>query len=79
MDGTTENISYSGVLFRADGVLDVDTPIEIDIALPFGRSAASDLLCQARIVRAETRASERPTALAAAFSDYRFVPAQGHS
>ena len=35
-DGTTENISRSGVLFRGAGILRVDTPIEMRLVLPVG-------------------------------------------
>ncbi len=72
LEGTTQNISYSGLLFRAGRALDIDTPVEISITLPV--STASQLTCQARIVRAETYLAEPPVALAAAFSEYQLVP-----
>ncbi len=75
LDGKTENISHSGVLFRVQQPFDVDTTIEIRITLPLAvaAGAASEVVCQARIVRAETRPAA-PPALAAAFSEQRLVP-----
>jgi len=79
MDGTTENISHSGVLFRVGKPLDVDSPVEIRITLPATSqsSPGSQVICQARIVRAEMR-SDQSIALAAAFSRQQLVPTQIH-
>jgi hypothetical protein len=71
-EGTTENISRSGVLFRTDHIVDVDTPIEIDIALLPGAAGRADVHCHGRIVRSERRAP-LPAAVAVVFSDYEFV------
>lgn len=76
--GTTENISRSGVLFHADRPLDVNTPIEISIAMPAvaPASAPAEVRCQGHIVRIATPPSEEPqTLMAAAFSDFKFSPA----
>ena len=75
--GTTENISRSGVLFQAADLLDVNTPIEMRVALPIGDSAErfSEVLCTGRIVRIATRPGEQEhPALAAAITDYRLQP-----
>jgi hypothetical protein len=72
LQGTTQNISYSGVLFHADEPLDVDTLVEISITLAV--AAPSQVLCQARIVRAEARPSGPPAALSAAFLEYQLFP-----
>ena len=73
--GSTANISGSGVLFRGDGSLDVDTPIEIAITLPRASPAlrAPEVRCQAQIVR---RAASAPAGvfMAAAFSEFEFAP-----
>jgi hypothetical protein len=76
LEGTTENISSSGVLFRTDHPFDIDTPIEVDIALLPGRATGSDVLCQGRIVRAEKRPA-LPAEVAVVFSDYEFVRQNG--
>ena len=77
IDGRTENISRSGVLFRTPEALAVDERIEIKIALSLATpvSPASDLLCDARVVRTERRMTSPTQAIAATFSRYRFVPA----
>ena len=73
-DGTTENISRSGVLFRGGGILRVDTPIEMRLVLPVGGQVQQlpELLCQGRIVRtvSDSQKDEQP-ALAAAITRYR--------
>ena len=76
LDGKTENISHSGVLFHAGQALGIDTPVEIRIALRVATPAGtgSEVICRARIVRAETRPAEPPAAMAAAFSEYQLVP-----
>src|SRR5712691_2298339 len=49
-EGRVENISRSGVLFRATDLVEVDAPVEITLLLPV-RPAASVIVCRARIVR----------------------------
>ena len=75
LDGITEDISHSGVLFRVEQTFDVDTAIDVRIVLPAAMPAgtASEVVCQARIVRAEMSRAER-AALAAAFSQQRLIP-----
>ena len=79
LDGQTENISRSGVLFRVEQPFDVDTAVEIRIALRATSpgSAGSEVICQARIVRAEVR-RDPTVALAAAFSQQQLVPVPNH-
>jgi hypothetical protein len=83
LDGKTENISHSGVLFHAEKSLGIDTPVEIKIALPVVTPAGtgSEVICRARIVRTETRFEESAAALAAAFSEYQLVrgPVPNHA
>lgn len=78
LQGKTENISGSGVLFQADQALTIDTPIEISIAMPpvAPASTSAEVRCQAHIVRiAASLSEEAQTLIAAAFSDFEFSPA----
>jgi hypothetical protein len=73
-EGTTENISRSGVLFRTAEMLDVDTPIEMRVALPVGTPPdfLPEVICSARIVRTVSPSGyERRSGLAAAITHYR--------
>jgi hypothetical protein len=76
-EATTENISRSGVLFRAPELLELDTPIEMRVALPIGASPDlfSEVICSGRIVRSVSDAGpEMRPALAAAITDSRLQP-----
>jgi hypothetical protein len=78
-EGTTENISRSGVLFRAPDLLDLNTPIEMRVALPVGPSPERfpEVLCRGRIVRTmDVSADEPRPALAAEITDYHLMPAK---
>jgi hypothetical protein len=51
--GHTENISRSGILFRTDDPVEVDTPVEVSVVLataPAQRDAA-EVVCRGRVVR----------------------------
>lgn len=75
--GTTENISRSGVLFRSAEMLDVNTPIEMRVALPVGSPLEfpPEVICTARIVRTVSASGlERRHGLAAAITHYRLRP-----
>jgi hypothetical protein len=73
---TTENISYSGVLFRPGKSMKPDTPIEMRMALPkaVAGEPPATLMCQGRIVRVLPHESEnkRP-GLAARITEFHFV------
>jgi hypothetical protein len=71
--GRTENISGSGVLFRAEALMSVATPLEIAFELPIG-ARAPVVFCVGRVVRTvlAAGADEQP-AVAATISEYRFV------
>jgi hypothetical protein len=69
IDGVTINISSSGVLFRTTEPLDVDTPVEMTIALGESPARAGELRCDGHIVRIESGDSMTPS-MAAAFSRY---------
>ena len=74
--GMTENISRSGVLFRADRQLEPNTPLEIMLDLPTIVAAASGTaLRRGRVVRAVPPSMlERRSAVAAAFVDFQHTP-----
>ena len=75
--GTTANISRSGVLFQADDLLGTDTELEMRIQLSHAQvaPASADLVCQARVVRAQPSGNAVPM-LAAAFLRSRLERAQ---
>jgi hypothetical protein len=78
-DAITENISRSGVLFRAEGLLDLNSSIEMRVALPVGPSPERfpEVLCSGRVVRAVDRSSQQPRpAIAAAITSYHFEAAK---
>ena len=71
-EGRVENISRSGVLFRAADLVDVDAQVEITLLLPV-RLSASSIVCRARIVRTVRPGGfEMHPGLAATISRYRF-------
>jgi hypothetical protein len=73
--GTTENISRSGVLFRADDVLEPNTQLEINLVLPveIAGLAAAEVVCRGEVVRAvEPQQPEMSPALAARILQYHF-------
>jgi hypothetical protein len=76
--GRTENISYSGVLFGAEERINVDTPMELRVALSADTRERPhpEVFCHARIVHAvpPTHADPRP-ALAASIEQYQLLPA----
>jgi hypothetical protein len=76
LEGTTENISYTGVLFRSAHPLVPDTSLELRLQLAVGPklSRASEIRCKGAVVRVEqTNAPENPVALAVSIRDYRIV------
>lgn len=73
--GTTENISRSGMLFRAEELISPNVQLEINLVLPpeIAGLAAAEVLCRGEIVRSV--AAESPAmspALAAKILQYRF-------
>jgi PilZ domain len=74
--GRTENISRSGVLFRADQQMSLEAPIEMLLALPVeatgGRNAS--VICRGRVVRTEgVPDAETERAVAATITNYRLA------
>ncbi len=74
--GRMENISRSGVLFRAEQLVDVDAQVEMSFVLPVeivGEGAA-EVFCQGTVVRTMLPpTTDAPPALAARILDYRFM------
>jgi hypothetical protein len=75
-DGTTQNVSSSGVLFRASTPLAANTPVELRLALPIGPApdAFSEVICNGRIVRTVAPSpADTQTGIAVEISDYKLV------
>ena len=75
-EGRTENISYSGVLFRTDSPLEPKTAVEIRIELPAAilGEAPGEIVCKGAIVRIEeSLIAGIPSALAVAIRSYRMA------
>ena len=76
LEGTTENVSYTGVLFRSPYPMVPETALELRLQLALGTTLnhASEIRCKGAVVRVEPRkAPESPIAVAVAISDYRIV------
>ena len=76
LEGTTENISYTGVLLRSTHPLDPQTLVELRLQLAIGSkpNPAAEIRCKGAVVRVEQRdGPETPIALAVAIRDYRIV------
>jgi len=75
-NGTTENISRSGVLFRGEIFAEPQTPLEMSFVLPdenFGVRPA-EVFCRGVVVRSEHPRDARAFPfLASTISHYRFV------
>ena len=75
-EGTVENLSQSGVLFRGPQQLPANTLVEMVFEMPEEISGQknSTVLCQARIIRAKEGAETADDAgLAASILDYKFL------
>ena len=76
LEGKTENISRSGVLFRTESALSPKTMVEMRLELPVAikDEAPCEILCKGVVVRAEQSAvTGTPPALAVAIRGYRFA------
>lgn len=72
-EGRIENISRSGVLFRTDDPLQVDTRLEMRFVLPLNDTPPS-VVCRGHIVRTVLpNGHQVPPCLAATISAYRLV------
>jgi len=75
-EGRTENISYSGVLFRAESPLEPKTTIELRFELPIAilGEAPGEIVCKGAVVRVEeSPLSAIPPALAVHINGYRMA------
>ena len=76
LEGWTENISRSGVLFRADHQVAPETPVEMMLEIPtfIATPVAGPTICRGRIVRAVApKRREDLHALAAAILEYELA------
>ena len=76
LDGMTENISSSGVLFLADRALELNTPVEMNLIMPpqIVGSAATRVVCFGRVVRTVPPPTpDARAAVAATIAGYRLV------
>jgi PilZ domain-containing protein len=73
--GTTANISRSGVLFKGETALGINTEIEVGLLLS-KISSAADIIFRARVVRMEVANGNATPMLAAVFSNYRYERAR---
>jgi PAS domain S-box-containing protein len=74
-DGTTENISRSGLLFQADEMLQPSVQLEINLVLPaeIAGLSSTEVVCRGEIVRTvEPHGSTLSPALAARILQYHF-------
>jgi hypothetical protein len=79
-EGMTDNISRSGVLFRTTDMLEENTLVDMQFALPLEVSGQPGALvaCRGQIVRTVPPVSpDALPALAATISRYRFVRRKG--
>ena len=73
--GTTENISRSGLLFRAEEALQPNAQVEINLVLPveIAGLAATEVVCRGEVVRSVQAGTESVSpALAAKILQYHF-------
>ena len=77
-EGKTENISRSGLLFRADRVLKLKTAIEMSFTLPAVSSdyGPGEVLCWGSVVRTVPAAGTNQPCVAASIHSYRFARKQ---
>ncbi len=75
--GKVENISRTGVLFSAEELMDVASPVEMTFQLPveIGGPGAAQVLCVGNVVRTVLPpTSDQPPAMAASIRSYKFNP-----
>ncbi len=79
-EGTTMNISRSGVLFLAEDLMEVNSLLELSFTLPmeFGGNAGAVVFCKGQIVRTVLpAATDARPALAARILAYHFAREEG--
>jgi PAS domain S-box-containing protein len=78
-DGTTENISRSGLLFRGEEAISPKVQLEINLVLPaeIAGLSAAEVICRGEVVRTiESETSSVTPALAAKILQYHFQQGQ---
>ena len=78
-EGRTENISHTGVFFRGDWLMDVQSQVEMsfEVLLGTGGETLAEIVCHAEIVRMVLPATlDAQPGLAARILEYRFVQAK---
>jgi hypothetical protein len=75
--GHTENISRSGLLFHSGKQLPAGTAIELILEMPaeISGSPGAKVICQAKVKRALSGPGNQSFRMAAAISEYNFLPA----
>ena len=72
--GMTIDISCTGVLFRADHVLNLQVPVEMEVILPGDNDATASVVSRGTVKRTFITADqEHDEYMAASFEDYDFV------
>jgi hypothetical protein len=74
--GVTTNISYTGMLFRGEGLAEPGTPIEIRLVLPceMTKQRAAEVVCRGTVTRAERpKGNGDAPIVATRILHYRFV------
>jgi hypothetical protein len=76
MEGTTENISYTGVLFHSDAPMELECTLELrlQITVPAEGRDPAEIRGKGVVVRKEQRdVPDTPVTLAVAMKDCRIV------
>jgi hypothetical protein len=76
LEGTTVNISASGLLFRCASVVEPKTAVEVALVLPVAipGETAAEIVCQGTVIRNATLANgSKPPLVAATFQHYRIA------
>jgi hypothetical protein len=80
-EGTTENISHSGLLFRSSSPIEVGSSMELILEMPPELTGLDHarVLCEGSLLRVEAAATSRKNKqpsflMACTITQYRFVP-----
>jgi len=73
-DGTTANISASGVLFSAESMLQQGIRLELTLVFPGQVSSQyGRVICYGNVVRVQQPSTDEPAAMAATIRKYRLI------
>jgi len=79
-EGQTENISRSGVLFRTDHPMPLQTPVDVLMSIPdeVGDAGSGMVVCNGRVVRTEPpQPSDPRLAVAITIASYHLAHSSG--